>query len=119
MAVNRPVRSWVRAFFFFPDFFFRLDFVRGGWLLLVAPPPWGGLGGGLASRQEFGGRKPPLALFPSLTSISSKLVFSGWTLYRGGWLLLVAPPPWGGLGGGLAFRQELGGTQAPLALFPA
>ena len=35
-------------------------------------------------------------------------------MYRRGWLLLGAPPPWGGLGGGL-----LGGTQAPPCTLPS
>ena len=46
MAVNRPVRSWVRAFFFFLDFFFRLDFVRGRLAFISGSPPLGGVGGG-------------------------------------------------------------------------
>ena len=110
-----------------------LDFVRDrqtlygrGWLLLVAPPPWGGLGGGLAFRQELGGTQaPPLHSsqlnHPLVANLFFRLDFvrDRQTLYGRGWLLLVAPPPWGGLGGGLAFRQELGGTQAPPCTLPS
>ena len=62
MAVNRPVRSWVRAFFFFLDFFFRLDFVRERLAFISGSPPLGGVGGGACVPPSSwrNARPPPL-----------------------------------------------------------
>ena len=65
MAVNRPVRSWVRAFFFFLDFFFRLDFVRGRLAFISGSPPLGGVGGGACVPPRIWRTQAPLHSSPA------------------------------------------------------